>query len=456
MIRSRADQPDEADTFYHKAIDLWARLLGDDQKNVELRWRLARCLARRAPLLSDGGRWEEAEYALKRGTIVCRTRIPGAPFDRRVSVELVSITNQLGSLFRRTGRTGLALSTFETAVQAARELIAKPASTQEDHEHLISSLVNQARTYEALGQGDKALRLYKEARELAERLVAASGASARYRDLAATLLEAESNELKAGSRKAAEARNLLERAIAIREPFADGSPVELNYLDRLAQTCGALADSYFDAHSYEKAEAYQREALSYRLRLADERPEVLAYQYGRGQALHNLAELLRQLGRTAEALPLEREAAPLLARIHRENVLDVDHRRAASYAYWALCTLELDRKDNAAAAQAVSAYLSIEPNGYEEAHDAAGFLCRCIVVCRDSHDLPAADKERLASGYSDRAISAIQSAVREGFRDLNELTTSRVYEPIRGRPEFSRLVRKVEAIVDAVKEGESG
>ncbi len=103
----------------------------------------------------------------------------------------------------------------------------------------------------------------------------------------------------------------------------------------------------------------------------------MAFQFGRGRALHNLAELLRQRGRAAEALSLSREAAPLLAAVYRENVLDETRRRAASNAYWRLCTLELDQKDHRAAAEAVSALQAIEPRGFDEAHDSAGFLCRC-------------------------------------------------------------------------------
>ena len=158
-------------------------------------------------------------------------------------------------------------------------------------------------------------------------------------------------ELESDSRRAARARSLLERAVVIRESIVAGSPVEPDYLDRLAQTCGALADSCLQAHSYEKAEEYERKALSHQSRLTNEHPEVVAFRFGRGQALHNLAELLRQRGKAGEALSLEREAAPLLEDVYRENVLDEDYRRAVSYAYWTLCTLELDRNDHSAAAQ---------------------------------------------------------------------------------------------------------
>ena len=165
---------------------------------------------------------------------------------------------------------------------------------------------------------------------------AASSSSARHRELLATQLETEATELQGDSRRAAEARSLLERAFAIRDSLVAASPEEAEYLDRLAETCAALADSFLDAHLYEKAEEHQRKALSCQSRLAHLQPEVASFRFGRGRALHNLAELLRQRGRAAEALALAREAAPLLADVYRENVLNADHRRAVSHAYWLL------------------------------------------------------------------------------------------------------------------------
>ncbi len=123
-----------------------------------------------------------------------------------------------------------------------------------------------------------------------------------------------------------------------------------------------------------------------------------------GATLHNLADLLRQLGRLDEALALERQAIPTLRGVYRENVLDRDHRQALSYACWTLCALALDHKDHRAAAQAVADYLAIEPNGYEEAIESARFLCRCAELSAADVTLAEPERERLVRSYSDQAM----------------------------------------------------
>ena len=360
--------------------------------------------------------------------------------------------DQLGLLFLRTNRWADAMENFEDAVTVQKGLIQASSGTSEDRELLISLLISQAKTYSANKKPDAALGALIEARELAERLNSAFPSTDRYRDLTATLLESEADQIQSDPNRAAEARGLLERALSIRESLVAGSPREPDYLEKLAETCGRLADSWLDAKSFDQAEDYQRKEVSYQSRLHKEYPGVRAFRFGRGRALHNLADFLRQRGRVEEALALEREAVELLSSVYHENVLDEAYRRAVSYAYWMLAALEIDRKDHRAAAEAVSSYLAIEPNGFEEAREAAGFLCRCIVLCREDQGIPAAERESLARACSDRAIAALQTAVRYGFRDLNGLTASRTYDPLRGRPEFARVVHDVEAIVEALKD----
>ena len=304
MIQSAADQPDEAEAFYHKAVREWSWLLGVEATDAEVRWRFARCLARWARILSESGRWEDAEDNLRIGKNVCRTRVGNAPPDDRLDRQLVSIMNQRGSLLLRAGRSKEALASFDEAVQAAKELIGRPSSTTEDRELLISSLTTQARAYSSTGQRDAAVRLLGEARLVAERLSAASSASDHHRDLLATQLATEAIELQGDSRRAAEARNLLERAFAIRESLVAASPAEPEYLARLAEDkkYAALADSFINDKLYEKAEEQERKALSCQLRLAHLQPEVAAFRFGRGRALHNLAELLRQRGRARRSV----------------------------------------------------------------------------------------------------------------------------------------------------------
>jgi hypothetical protein len=130
-------------------------------------------------------------------------------------------------------------------------------------------------------------------------------------------------------------------------------------------------------------------------------------------------------------------------------VRDAGHRTAVSYAYWTLCALELDRGDYCAAGQAVGEYLRIEPNGFEEALESARFLCRCVRLSLADGSLGRAESESVARSYRDRAMEALLAAVRCGFRDANDLKKSRAYESLRGRDDFERLVREVEALASA-------
>ncbi len=238
----------------------------------------------------------------------------------------------------------------------------------------------------------------------------------------------------------------MKTAIAIQEKLVAKSPTIPGYLSKLAAMSDSLANLLRSEKAYDEAESIYRKELSYHSRLATEYPRVLAYRYGHGQVLHNLADLLRERVRSDEALPLEREAVRELAIVYESNVRDPHYRTAISYAYWTLCSILLDRKDHRAAAQVVAEYLRIEPNGYEESSEATGFLCRCCRLCRQDSSLPAKERETLARHYADQAIDALRTAVRNGFRDAKLVETAEAFEPIRSRDDFRRIVREVEAM----------
>src|SRR5207237_4312775 len=98
-----------------------------------------------------------------------------------------------------------------------------------------------------------------------------------------------------------------------------------------------------------QAESVSRKELSYQPGVAAEHPQVIAYRFGHGQVLHNLADLLRERGRPDEALPLEREAVRQLGSVYQSNVRNPEFRMAISYADWTLCAILVDRKDHRAA-----------------------------------------------------------------------------------------------------------
>src|SRR5262249_27425577 len=154
-----------------------------------------------------------------------------------------------------------------------------------------------------------------------------------------------------------------------------------------------------------------------------------------------LADLLRGRGRLEQALPLAREAVREFGRLYGSNPRNPDYRGAYSYACWTLAQILVDRRDHRAASDVVAEYLQIEPNGFGESRESAGFLCRCVRLCLE--DPSVAEPQREARAYAGRAMEALRTAVRKGFRDARHLEKAETYGPLRDREDFRRLLAEL-------------
>jgi tetratricopeptide (TPR) repeat protein len=261
----------------------------------------------------------------------------------------------------------------------------------------------------------------------------------------ATVLDRFASLIAADPQRAREARNAFERAIAILEKLVAARQGGHDQLVELAATCGSLANLLCDQGLYGDAEAFYRKELACQTTLAEERPENVSVRFAHGRALHNLADFLRERGRTDDALPLERQVAVELASVYNSDFRNPEYRRALSYACWTLCALELDLCDHRAAATAIERYQEIEPTGFDEPLEAARFLCRCAKLSHTDRSLPELEREKLARSYANKAMDALETAVRNGYNDLGDLRASALFEPLRGRDDLARLIREVEA-----------
>jgi tetratricopeptide (TPR) repeat protein len=442
------ERVDEAEAAYRQAIDVRGLIVMEDPTSAEDRWRMAVGLDQLGVLLRDAGRWDEAEHFFVRGRQLCEANPPASPADPRVRQELVAILGHQGSMLVNRGRRAEALQAYAHAVRVQKALVHASPRTSFNRELLVTLLLNQAGALAANHQAALAERPLVEARELAERLRTDSPAVARYHELAASVHNTLANTIRSDPSRASEACELLNRAIALQEKVVAMSPAAPDYVAKLAVMCDSLANLLRARNAFDEAETLYRKELSYQAHLAAEHPQVIAYRFGHGQALHNLADLIRERGRAGEGLPLEREAVQVLRTVYRSNVRNPEFRMAISYAYWTLCAILIDQKDHRAAAPAIAEYLQIEPNGYEESYEAVGFLCRCAQLCREDAAVPVPQREALARSYSDQALDALRTAVRHGFRDAKHLESAPAYEPLRDRSDFRRLVREIAAMTE--------
>ncbi len=445
-ILASLDRAEEAEPAYRKAIEIRGSVLMEEPTSSDDRWRMAVGFDRIGVLLHGSGRWEEAEHFLIRGRKVCEV-LPSATLDDpRVRRELAAILGHLGQVLTDRGRRAEAMESYAHAVRVQRALLTAVADSWRDRMRLIEVLGDQAGAMAADGHLADAERIRLEIRELFTTLGIDDAAMPRYRRLAATNLGRLAGEIARDPARFGEVRALHDQAIAIEEGLVAMEPSAREYRANLVQTCNSLAEFLRTHRAVDDAEAVYRKALSHQSSVVAEHPDHVGSRFGHGQLLHNLADLLREGGHPRAGLPLQQEAVRQLGALYRSDMKDPSFRRAYSYACWTLASILVDLKDHRAAVRAVTDYLGIEPNGFEESFEAAGFLCRCIALCREDPELAAKEREALASAYTDRAIDAMRSAIRNGFRDADLLMRAVAYEPLRARDEFGQLVHQVKAL----------
>ena len=194
--------------------------------------------------------------------------------------------------------------------------------------------------------------------------------------------------------------------------------------------CDSLAGLLRDRNAFGESESRLPKSTRRYSRLAAEQPQNIAYRFGHGQVLHNLADLLRERGRGEEGLPLEREAVRLLGGLYRSNVKNPDFRQGVQLRLLDARHDSRRSQGPSCRRQVVAEYLRIEPNGFEESSEAAGILCRCAQLGRDDLAVPVRERESLSRTYADRALDALRVAVRNGFRDAKLLQTDTTYKPL--------------------------
>jgi tetratricopeptide (TPR) repeat protein len=450
VIQAARGQPDAAVSTDQQVIALWSMLVAEDPGCVDDRLRMAACIDRLGLRLREAGRWDEAEDVYQRGRRLCEILPIIVSDNPRIRQQLAHGLEQLALLLLDMGRGSEALECYAGAVRAQTAAARSSASGSAELARLVSLLVEQSRALIAHRRSPEAERALVEAVSLAERLRTSFPAASSYQDLTASALSDLAKLIQASPARAPEARDFLNRALAIREKLVVQRPGESDTLAKLAATYVSLANVYRDQESTGEAEAFYRKALSHYLQLTSDHPQVIAYRFGHGQALHKLADLLRERGRSQEAQPLARESIQRLSDVYAGNIRNPEYRAAISQAYWTFCTLELDRKNHREAARAVREYLRIEPNGFEEALESARFLCRCTQLGHGDQSTPATERDAMARAYTNQAMEALKTAFRNGFRDVNDLKTARTYEPLRDRDDFQRLVRNIEARVESM------
>jgi serine/threonine-protein kinase len=230
------------------------------------------------------------------------------------------------------------------------------------------------------------------------------------------------------------------QALEVRRKLADDYPAWPEYRFDLAASHGNLGVLLADLGKTAEAERAYRSAVDLLKKVAADFPAVTEYQCHAGGMLDNLAELLRKRSDLVEARRLLDEAVGYLQAVLKVKPRDPTARNLLSNHYSRLADTLVRLGDHDGAARAAAELPRGMPDRWRDYHEAAQFLARCVPLAEIDGQLPHAERQDVARGYSARAVQILQEATHKRIADAGQLRNDPALDPLRSREDFQQLL----------------
>ncbi|MBL8798334.1 MAG: protein kinase [Planctomycetia bacterium] len=436
----------DAEVAYRNSMERFEALTKEFPQEPDYRRDLALTYFDRGQLQRTRGKLAEAEQD-DRAAIAIQDKL-AAEFPKQADYrhELSKSLNDLALVLLRTGKPEEAEKSYRQAL-ALQEVLAKEYSDShpEFREDLAGTLNDLGALLRGVKRHGEAEQAYRQALAHFEQLVQQYPTVPNYRRrLAATTSNLGNvlHELQ-GPEKA---EALLRQSLDYRRKLADEFPSALAYRQDLAQSHNNLAAMLSAAKRYDEAEKDSNRALELQKKLADDFPAVPDYQSHLAAILDNLAALAMNQGKLDKSRELLAQA-----RQHHDNAAKADpgnpvYRQFLQKHQLTLADTLLRIGEKAEPGRHVeAAKLAVElpklnPDSAEEYRRAAIILTRCSLMVRLDLKLPMKERQQLSDGYAAQAVQMLRQAVQKGWMDPVQLKTGKVFEPLRSREDFQKLV----------------
>jgi serine/threonine protein kinase/tetratricopeptide (TPR) repeat protein len=251
-------------------------------------------------------------------------------------------------------------------------------------------------------------------------------------------------------------------AKAFRQAVALGEGLVKDYPKGLAFERGQAAKAFRVslAHDYlalgslldgEQAEENDRLALPHWQVMVDEQPGVAYYRSVLADLHHNRAVAHAQRGQPGKAVPLFQKAA-LHQRVAYRAEPEKYRGRLLGHCT-ALTQAHLQQKDHAAAAVVVAEMLEAAGKGWRPYYRAGQFLARCGGLAADDPRLAPARRRELDEQYTRRAWDALAEAARRDPEPADVQSTLADFLTTCPDPKYRDPARAVALARKAVKQG---
>jgi tetratricopeptide (TPR) repeat protein len=342
----------------------------------------------------DTARWEHAERAFEQALAIQQKQADAYPKEATYRFALAKTYRTSGFMYARLDQPDKAANRYQQALDVLTMLVQDYPVPE--HESLLATTeVNLANVYCTTGWYDKAVPILKEAQRIYRRL-------------------------------------LHEKSDALPE-----------YQQSLAQSYFGLAMAYRDQAKAEEAEAAGQQAVQIYEWLAKEHPDVLDYAYGVGRCYIDWGITASRAGRPDDGVVRCDQAIAVL-----EGVVDRGLEAARSQVLNARIARTLCLATGGNHAQAT---VEAEALARQEqltsilAYDICCVYSRASAAADSDGRLSPADRARLKTHYTDRAMDFLRQAVAKGWRHYQAIKRDPDIEVLRARDDFQKLLAQLEA-----------
>jgi tetratricopeptide (TPR) repeat protein len=476
MLQRHRGEDEAAADLLERGQRILEQLVADDS-SPENRRTLALAHHNRGLFLDGKGQFEPARQAYKRSIELRRQLITEDPNNDRYRFELAGTYNNLGGLYLREGQLDRAREEFDRAIDLMRRL-----PPDAENRYLVAGI------YHNLGNINFRQQKPREAIESLQHAATTwSALLADFPDVPKYQHEAASTHFMLGVQhelngETSKAQNELRQCLALsRQLFREeaGTPAALRDLTQALYHLGRLLQA---SGKTEEAEALWREEAILLNKAVREKPNELALHDSLSFVLGQLGELdgnrgiQRRFAPSSPLLPspphigialhnlvllalgpayLRRSADEYRRSIHeRRQILKLGPPRRIDFDMLdmhakALAVVAVQRgsyEDMADAAEGleeVARGQSAEPDNGQRYLLAAARTVNCFPLLSNVTDLSAEEKARRARAHADKAVELLKKAVAGGFRNAALLEQARDLAPLRGRPDFQKLVAEL-------------
>ena len=189
-----------------------------------------------------------------------------------------------------------------------------------------------------------------------------------------------------------------------------------------------------------EAEADYREARRLLEKLVVEASRTVLYRHVLGGTLNNLAGYPQDRGDLAEARKLLEQAVEHQTVALTSNSKHPGYRAFLGNHFRSLAEVMVRQKDHAKAVETSAEAPRLYPKKWEEWVRAAEFQARCVPLAEKDPALTEEQRRTAARTYAAQVAASLREAVANGCPDFDRQTKASAFDPVRARDDFKQVL----------------